>query len=44
MRRQLVELTAKRAIKQHDRMLYGSLKAAKIDKNTDRAIVEKTIG
>lgn len=44
MRRQLVELTARRAIKQHDNMLYGSLKAAKIDKNTDRAIVEKTIG
>lgn len=44
MRRQLVEITAKRAIKQHDNMLYGSLKASKIDKNTDRAIVEKTIG
>ena len=43
MRRQLVEITAKRAIKQHDRVLYGNLKSAKFDKNTDRAIIEKTI-
>ena len=43
MRRELVELTAKRAISQQERLLYGGLKSAKIDKSTDRNIIEKTI-
>jgi len=43
MRRELVELTAKRSIAQQERMLYGSLKKATIDKHTDRSIIEKTI-
>lgn len=43
MRRELVELTAKRSIAQQERMLYGGLKKATIDKHTDRSIIEKTI-
>lgn len=43
MRRELVELTAKRAIAQQERLLYGGLKKATIDKGTDRSIIEKTI-
>jgi hypothetical protein len=43
MRRELVELTAKKSIAQQERMLYGSLKSANIDKGTDRSIIEKTI-
>lgn len=43
MRRELVELTAKRSIAQHERLLYGGLKKATIDKGTDRSIIEKTI-
>lgn len=43
MRRELVELTAKRSIAQQERLLYGNLKSATIDKSTDRNIIEKTI-
>jgi hypothetical protein len=43
MRRELVEVTAKRAIAQQERLLYGGLKKATIDKGTDRSIIEKTI-
>lgn len=43
MRRELVELTAKRSIAQQERLLYGGLKKATIDKGTDRSIIEKTI-
>lgn len=43
MRRELVEITAKRAIAQQERLLYGGLKKATIDKGTDRSIIEKTI-
>jgi hypothetical protein len=44
MRKQLIELQAKRAIDQQDRMLYGSIKASTVDKNSGRTIIEKTIG
>lgn len=43
MRRELVELTAKRAIAQQERLLYGGLKKATVDRSTDRTIIEKTI-
>lgn len=43
MRRELVELTAKKSIAQQERMLYGNLRSANIDKSTDRSIIEKTI-
>jgi hypothetical protein len=43
MRKQLIELQAKRSIDQQNRMLYGSLQTTKIDAHTNRAIVEKTI-
>jgi hypothetical protein len=42
MRKQLVEITAKRQIAQQDNMLYGSLRKATVDK-TGREIIEKTI-
>jgi len=44
MRRQLIELIAKRSINQQDRLLYGNLKAARVDASTSRTIIEKTIG
>ena len=43
MRRELVETTAKRSIAQQERLLYGGLRKATIDKGTDRSIIEKTI-
>jgi hypothetical protein len=43
MRKQLIEIQAKRSIDQQNRMLYGSLQTTKIDGHTNRAIVEKTI-
>lgn len=43
MRKQLIELQAKRSIEQQDRMLYGSIKASTIDKQSGRTIIEKTI-
>lgn len=43
MRKQLVELTAKRQIAQQDNMLYGSIRKATYDNNTSREIIEKTI-
>jgi hypothetical protein len=42
MRKQLVEITAKRQIAQQDTVLYGSLRKATVDK-TGREIIEKTI-
>lgn len=44
MRRELVELIAKRSIEQHDRMLYGSIRSAVIDDRSGRSVIEKTIG
>jgi hypothetical protein len=43
MRKQLIELQAKRSIEQQDRMLYGSIKSSTIDRNSGRTIIEKTI-
>jgi Txe/YoeB family toxin of Txe-Axe toxin-antitoxin module len=43
MRKQLIELQAKRAIDQQNRMLYGSIPTSNIDKSSNRTIVEKTI-
>lgn len=43
MRRQLVEMQARRSIKQQDAMLYGGIRNSAIDKNTNRSIIEKTI-
>jgi Txe/YoeB family toxin of Txe-Axe toxin-antitoxin module len=43
MRKQLIEIQAKRSIDQQNRMLYGGLQSAKIDVHTNRSIVEKTI-
>ncbi len=43
MRRQLVELTAERAKKQQDQLLYGSLKQSSLERGTNRVITEKTI-
>jgi hypothetical protein len=42
MRRQLVEKTAKRAIEQQDRILYGSIRSSVVDAK-GRSIVEKTV-
>jgi Txe/YoeB family toxin of Txe-Axe toxin-antitoxin module len=42
MRRQLVELTAKRSINQQDRMLYGNLRKSTMDQQ-GRIVTEKTI-
>lgn len=42
MRKQLVEITAKRQTAQQDNMLYGSIRKATYD-NTGREIIEKTI-
>jgi Txe/YoeB family toxin of Txe-Axe toxin-antitoxin module len=44
MRKQLIELQAKRSIAQQERMLYGSIKNSTVDKSSNRAIIEKTIG
>lgn len=43
MRKQLIEIQAKRSIDQQNKMLYGGLQSAKIDTHTNRSIVEKTI-
>jgi Txe/YoeB family toxin of Txe-Axe toxin-antitoxin module len=43
MRKQLIEMQAKRAIDQQNRMLYGSIPTSNIDKSSNRTIVEKTI-
>lgn len=43
MRRQLIELIAKRSINQQDTLLYGNLKSSKVDASTSRTIIEKTI-
>jgi hypothetical protein len=43
MRRQLVELTAERAKKQQDQLLYGNLKQSSLERGTNRVITEKTI-
>jgi len=43
MRKQLIELQAKRSIDQQNRMLYGSIQTSNIDKSSNRAIIEKTI-
>jgi hypothetical protein len=43
MRKQLIELQAKRSIEQQDRMLYGSIKSSTVDKHSGRTIIEKTI-
>lgn len=43
MRRQLVEMQAKRSIRQQDAMLYNGIRNSSIDKHTNRSIIEKTI-
>lgn len=43
MRKQLIELQAKRSIDQQNKMLYGSIQTSNIDKSSNRAIIEKTI-
>ena len=42
MRRSLVELTAKRAKEQQDRLLYGSIRNSIVD-DKGRSVIEKTI-
>lgn len=44
MRKQLIEIQAKRSIEQQNRMLYSGMQNTKMDTHTNRAIVEKTIG
>lgn len=43
MRKQLIEIQAKRSIDSQNRMLYGGMQNTKIDTHTNRSIVEKTI-
>lgn len=43
MRKQLIELQAKRSIDQQKRMLYSGVQTTKMDPHTNRTIVEKTI-
>lgn len=43
MRKQLVEIYAKRSIEQHEKMLYGGIRSSVVDKDK-RTIIEKTIG
>lgn len=43
MRKQLIEIQAKRSIDQQSRMLYAGIQNTKMDTHTNRTIVEKTI-
>lgn len=43
MRKQLIELQAKRSVDQQNRMLYSGIQNTKMDTHTNRTIVEKTI-
>lgn len=43
MRKQLIELQAKRSVDQQNRMLYSGIQNSRMDAHTNRTIVEKTI-
>jgi hypothetical protein len=43
MRKQLIEIQAKRSIDQQNRMLYSGIQNTRMDTHTNRTIVEKTI-